>query len=268
GTIAWAIPAMYATDGQMIPVHKAVGEITNWPELSLMQEEGWATLRLDFTLSAGVALALDSYAAGIEELAKLADSALVESLKDVAGVLGETAAAMQALERHQVSAAEATKQITANNTRMLVIRADASERLRKLVLAQTTLSGRFENLHTEVKSFQARLPGTPRNRERIALADRDTVTVALQLFQGGTALAQLQTDFMAKLSRIVKRLEGAHSNREIRRLIVEEQTLMTEAAGNNARKLTPIVTSYRAIGNIAESLLDTADTAPRPAGGG
>ena len=81
----------------------------------------------------------------------------------------------------------------------------------------------------------------------------------MNLANGGLQLAKANLDFKAQLMDIQARFSKARTQREVRRILVAEQKVMRDAAMKNARLLPPIVESYREIGTITSSLLNSAD---------
>jgi hypothetical protein len=83
GTIAWAIPCIYATPERMISVNKTPRDITNWPPLRLMRPDR-ATLIQNRQIERGVQNLLDEYFAEIETLITLNDEVNAHAIKALA----------------------------------------------------------------------------------------------------------------------------------------------------------------------------------------
>ena len=125
---------------------------------------------------------------------------------------------------------------------------------------QSVLSDRLQRLLSEMRAFQSALPDTPKNRARIAKTNKDSAVVAANLARGGLDLVKINIDFMGTLRKVDSDLQKARSVRDVRRVLESEQKAMESASRANARQLISIVTSFREIGAIAESLVDSGDS--------
>jgi hypothetical protein len=258
GTIAWAIPATYAFASKMKPIDRPLRQMGAWPELSLMRNSGWNTLRFDFSITAGLALALDSYTSGVEEFDGIARSLLLRGPQELAQLLDQFIKDMVAFEAHPRDP-DALKRITPYTEKMSALKLDIATRLKTLEEKQSTLIERFANLTSQVREFQRQLPDSPKNRERIAKAGAGLLGVSTSLLKGGTDLIEIQKGFSAKLESISVRLKKRNTLGSVRKILIAEKQIMNDAARQNEQPVESILRSYREIGNVAEALLDSED---------
>jgi len=263
GTIAWAIPTMYAATGRMSQIHLPVERISNWPELTLMTNENtFNMLRFDVSITAGLILAIDSYITSVDEFSVITHRALVQRPAEVVTLLGEDREILKSVGHSRQQQNEAIAAMKDVNRRMLDVRAAIEKEVEELRERAKMLLSRLHALRTELDSFQALLPDTPRNRDNASKASEALMTVAGNLISGGTELESLNTDSMNKLLKFRERLKKARTNNDMIRALKEEQGIIREQGANNEPQLTRIVTSFRQIGDVAESLLNSDLKAP------
>jgi len=165
GTIAWAIPCMYAEPQRMISVGKAPQDITNWPPLRLMRPDR-ATLIQSTQVERRVQNLLDEYFAEIETLAVLNDEVNGHALKAlgcikslqllVEGGLSKGARPSELLNNpaYKQAGDETNKHWKA-----------LDETWHRIGDSTNKLLARMEKLRSEVGSFSRALPRTQKNDE-------------------------------------------------------------------------------------------------------
>lgn len=256
GTIAWAIPIMYASPSQMTSIQRPVSQMTRWPELSLMDENAVNTLRFEVSISAGLSLALDSYVSGVDDFAGKAQDGMVNRLHDLAQLLSEAIDAVhlaQSSKRKQMKKANARlKSVIA---RSVTTKQAIQKQVESMIQGSTVLSSRLQILRSEVESFQKSLPDTPKNRANIAKADESMTTVSLNLIVGAAELVSLSHAYVDKLKDLESRFGKVQTLNDVGQLLMEEKQIIQDASDHHAQQLAGILMSFRQIGGVAESLL-------------
>ncbi len=175
GTIAWAIPCMYATPERMISVNKTPRDITNWPPLRLMRPNR-AILTQNTQIEQRVQHLLDEYFAEIETLAALNDELNAHAVKALGCIQsfwllieGGLSSGARPSEVMNNPAYEHLKNETNKDWKAL------DETWYRIVDSRLRLHARMEKLESETRSFSKALPRTQKNdelgKEYISLAE-------------------------------------------------------------------------------------------------
>jgi hypothetical protein len=165
GTIAWAIPCLYAEPQRMNLVGKAPRDIVNWPTLTLMVPDR-ATLIHSTQIERSTQDLLDEYFAELGKLSSLNDVADAQASKAWASV-----AAVRLMMQGALSKGSRRKELSSNP----VYKSATDEMGRQLKsLLETrilfsdssrTLSAHRNRLRSAVGTMSRRLPNTQKNDE-------------------------------------------------------------------------------------------------------
>lgn len=261
GTIAWAVPSIYATPTEMTAINRPFGEISIWPDLSLMRSSGWNTLRYRLSVSAGLSFALDSYLSALEELSMRTER-LVESARQVNESIDELLVKADALhkaanENAKISPEMKEDYLAAKNALSTSLHQFAQSHLGA---AADVMVPRFERLLGEVQSSQNALPRTKRNKARFSRANADAQKIKSMLIRHSKSLTESTEAFGNRYDQLMARLGQSSEYSNVRQFLTGTRDMISDFfLGDAERQLKRLLNEYRGIGNIANSVLTSEE---------